>query len=67
MKSLEALKAAMVANHADVLDRHNQWRSDLPTFGGSAPADTLEVWSWDETSLLVGTCGDDLQIVDRAS
>jgi hypothetical protein len=28
--------------------------SALPTFGGDAPDDTAEVWSWDATSLLVG-------------
>lgn len=46
--------------HEDAID----WTS-LPTFGGAEPASTLEVWSWDETRLLVGTCADDLQIVDR--
>lgn len=38
---------------------------DLPTFGGVEPKDTLEVWSWDETRLLVGTCAADLEIVAR--
>ena len=38
---------------------------DLPTFGGTEPDDTEGVWSWDETSLLVGTCCADLEIVDR--
>ena len=38
---------------------------DLPTFGGVEPKDTLEVWSWDETRLLVGTCLADLEIVAR--
>ena len=28
--------------------------SELPTFGGDEPSDTCEVWSWDETRLLVG-------------
>lgn len=27
----------------------------LPTFGGEEPSNTAGVWSWDETSLLVGT------------
>jgi hypothetical protein len=41
--------------------------ADLPTFGGEAPVGgTNEVWSWDETRLLVGTCSEDLRIVDRA-
>ena len=26
---------------------------ELPTFGGSEPKDTGDVWSWDETHLLV--------------
>jgi hypothetical protein len=38
---------------------------NLPTFGGEEPANTLGVWSWDETSLLVGTCVSDLEIEDR--
>jgi len=38
---------------------------NLPTFGGATPDDTTEVWSWDETSLLVGTCAADLEIVNR--
>ena len=38
--------------------------SSLPTFGGTEPVDTLGVWSWDETSLLIGE-GSDLSIVAR--
>jgi len=37
----------------------------IPTFGGCEPADTEEVWSWDETRLLVGPCFTDLEIVPR--
>jgi len=40
--------------------------TDLPTFGGEEPRDTLGVWSWDEDSLLVGTCADDLEVVARS-
>lgn len=40
--------------------------TELPTFGGEAPADTQGVWSWDATRLLVGTCASDLRIVARA-
>ena len=29
--------------------------SDLPTFGGDEPEDTMEVWSWDEDNLLIGS------------
>lgn len=39
--------------------------SDLPTFGGPHPEDTLGVWSWDRASLLVGTCAADFTIVPR--
>ena len=38
----------------------------LPTFGGGEPDNTLGVWSWDETRLLVGSCSDDYEIVDRS-
>jgi len=37
----------------------------LPNFGGSEPLDTRGVWSWDETSLLVGACSDELYIEPR--
>lgn len=43
--------------------------STLPTYGGSDLAqeiDTHGIWSWDETRVLVGLCGDDSQIVPRA-
>lgn len=40
------------------------WTS-LPTFGGEEPAVTACVWSWDETHLIVGTCADDIEIVER--
>ncbi len=39
--------------------------AELPTFGGEEPRSTSEVWSWDTTRLLVGTCASDLRIVDR--
>lgn len=39
--------------------------SNLPTYGGKEPTDTLGVWSWDAESLLVGE-GTDLSIVARA-
>ena len=40
--------------------------TDLPVFGGEEPDSTLEVWSWDIDSLIVGTCADDIKIVSRA-
>jgi hypothetical protein len=39
--------------------------TSLPTFGGSQPDDTQGVWSWDETRLIVGSCADDFEIVER--
>ena len=39
--------------------------TSLPTFGGPEPRSTEGVWSWDESSLLVGTCRDDFEIVAR--
>lgn len=38
---------------------------DLPTFGGSEPDCTLEVWSWNSTHLIVGTCADDIEVLSR--
>lgn len=40
------------------------WDS-LPTFGGVEPVDTTEIWSWDKTRLIVGTCSHDIRIVER--
>lgn len=39
----------------------------LPVYGGLEPMNTREVWSWDETHLLVGESWshDDLKIVSR--
>lgn len=31
--------------------------SDLPTFGGETPADTTDVYSWDQNSLMVSMDG----------
>lgn len=44
--------------------RHLDW-TDLPTYGGEEPGDTGGVWSWDAERLLVGSCADDVRIVDR--
>ena len=40
--SLEALYRAMRLNHPATVDSDNQWRCDLPTFGGEHPADRCE-------------------------
>jgi hypothetical protein len=55
----------MLRMEPHTLDIHGQWRTDLPTFGGEEPEDTHDVWSWDETHLIVGTCVGDLWTVDR--
>ena len=62
---LDELFALMTADDSSVLDKHGQWRGDLPTFGGDEPNDTSEIWSWDNTRLIVGTCNNDLEIINR--
>lgn len=47
-------------------DRKIRDWTDLPTFGGAEPEDTSEVWSWDETNLIVGSSPGGLSIVLRA-
>ena len=64
--NLDELFEAMRENDPRTLDRHEQWSSNLPTFGG-ADMDDLGVWSWDETRMICGTCGDDLKILPRAA
>jgi|TARA_R110000744_G_scaffold119596_3_gene223032 hypothetical protein len=39
--------------------------SGLPTFGGTEPSDTAEVWSWDKDRLIVGTHPGDYEIANR--
>ena len=48
----------------DKQDVFEVWRDDFPTFGGREPASTDEVYSWDETDLLVNT-GGGWQITER--
>lgn len=79
MKTLDDLLAALLAIeldedkqpimttvHADLPQRSGLviWE-ELPTFGGAEPRNTVGVWSWDETRLLVGEGRDDLRIIDR--
>tara|TARA_R110000822_G_scaffold53516_2_gene138015 strand:- start:4018 stop:4233 length:216 start_codon:yes stop_codon:yes gene_type:complete len=59
-KNLDELLTAMRANA--FTDRE---MSSLPTFGGTEPSDTAEVWSWDETRLIVGTDLLNFEIVNR--
>ena len=59
-KNLEELLTAMRA------DTFDEWEmSGLPTFGGTEPSDTAEVWSWDETRLIVGTDCPNFEIINR--
>ena len=44
---------------------HELDMTSLPTFGGTEPADTTGIWSWDSTRLLVGDGSADLEIVER--
>lgn len=46
------------------VDAEVDW-SDLPTFGGFTPKATDEVWSWDRSRLMVGTCADDMELIAR--
>jgi len=68
-QSLENLLDVLRA--ADRLDEHDsqifehEFLTSLPTFGGERPSDTAEIWSWDETRLMVGTCIREFEIVDR--
>lgn len=60
--SLDELLAAWIAN------REQFEKSDcteLPTFGGNEPEDTLNVWSWDDSRILTGASFDDLSIENR--
>lgn len=58
--TLEALLEAF----QDGAEPEKFWE-DATTFGGPPPPDTQGVWSWDDRRLLVGTCGDDAEIVTR--
>ena len=46
------------------LDQLDDW-SDFPTFGGPEPEDTAEIWSWDDTRLMVGICSQSMEIINR--
>ncbi len=57
-ESLQELLTALKNNEINLDDT-------LPTFGGKEPADTSEVWSWDATHLIVGTCVKDIEIISQ--
>lgn len=60
--SLDALYEAVKSG---ALDGIEDW-TDLPVYGGEGPRDTSEVWSWDASRLMVGTCKDDMGLVERS-
>jgi len=61
--TLDSLLASMRSGALSGCDA--DW-SDLPNYGGTTPENTVGVWSWDETRLLVGECSDDLVLLNRA-
>ena len=66
MTALNCTDLDNLLNVLQTLDLEHVDITSLPTFGGSEPNSTLGVWSWDPDRLLVGTCADDFEIVDRA-
>jgi hypothetical protein len=61
--TLDSLLASMRSGALSGCDA--DW-TDLPNYGGTTPENTVGVWSWDETRLLVGECSDDLVLMNRA-
>ena len=61
MSRLQKLYNKMVADDQSI----GKWDS-LPTYGGPVPADTRQVWSWDQTHMIVGSCPSDIKIVKRS-
>tara|TARA_R100001510_G_C7583814_1_gene155850 strand:+ start:479 stop:706 length:228 start_codon:yes stop_codon:yes gene_type:complete len=58
--NLDDLLTYIKSNIVDDRDMCN-----LPSFGGEAPSDTTEIWSWDEERLIIGSCQDEYEIVTR--
>lgn len=56
--SLDELLSALRARHLPLTDL-------LPVYGGPEPTEHVGAWSWDERSVMIGTCRDDLRIVSR--
>ena len=75
MEVFEDLTIEAICNLRDLLEWMKQGDDDgldwlnrrnlIPTFGGDAPSDTSEIWSWDEEHLLIGACSDEYEIVTR--
>jgi hypothetical protein len=59
-KNLQELLEAM---RADAFDDREM--SQLPTFGGPEPRNTIEIWSWDETHVITGKHPGDYTIEKR--
>lgn len=62
--TLDSLLASM--RSGALSERDADW-SDLPSYGGATPENTLGIWSWDETRLLVGECSTDLWLISRVT
>jgi hypothetical protein len=62
--TLDSLLASM---RSGALSGRNADWSNLPSYGGETPRDTMQVWSWDKTRLLVGECSDDVTTIYRAT
>jgi len=60
MKYLQESEVAGWHWHQDPV----KW-DEMPSFGGDAPAETIECWSWDGDRVLVGHNAHDLQIMTR--
>lgn len=65
-KNLDELLAALRSFAPETL-ADERALTRLPTFGGSEPADTAGIWSWDAHRLIVGTCAADYRIVGRTA
>lgn len=62
--TLDSLLASMRSGALSGCDA--DW-TNLPSYGGATPENTLGIWSWDETRLLVGECSTDLWMINRAN
>jgi len=64
-KNLDDLLEQIKSGVFDHLHLNGNGWTELPVFGGAEPVSTVGVWSWDPTRLLVGTCSDDMKIINR--
>ena len=61
---LEVLRAGAIWPGAPLAHGKLDWAS-LPLYGGPDVPDPIEIWSWDDERMLVGSCSEDLRIVER--